>query len=245
MGHDHGSAAAGHRGRLVAVLALSLTILVVEVVGAARRQQPRPARGCRPRADRRRRASGSRSLAIWFAGAQPDERPHLRLPAARDPRRGHQRVPAVRDRGVRPVRGLAAAVRAARDRVGADARGRARRPRRERRLAVPAARRAAREPEHARRLPRGHGRLRGIGRRHRRRGRHRADRLDGRRHRRLGAHRPADPAAHVLAPARRHRRAPRGDAQGRRHGPRPRSTSSTRPASSTATTSTPGRSRRG
>ena len=35
MGHDHGSAAAGHRGRLVAVLALSLTILVVEVIGAA------------------------------------------------------------------------------------------------------------------------------------------------------------------------------------------------------------------
>ena len=35
MGHDHGSAAAGHRGRLVAVLALSVTILVVEVIGAA------------------------------------------------------------------------------------------------------------------------------------------------------------------------------------------------------------------
>jgi len=35
MGHDHGSAAAGHRGRLVAVLALSLTILVVEVIGSA------------------------------------------------------------------------------------------------------------------------------------------------------------------------------------------------------------------
>ncbi len=34
MGHNHESAAAGHRGRLVAVLALSLTILVVEVVGS-------------------------------------------------------------------------------------------------------------------------------------------------------------------------------------------------------------------
>ena len=33
MGHDHGSAAAGHRGRLAAVLALSLTILVVDVIG--------------------------------------------------------------------------------------------------------------------------------------------------------------------------------------------------------------------
>jgi len=35
MGYDHGSAAAGHRGRLVAVLALSLTILVVELIGSA------------------------------------------------------------------------------------------------------------------------------------------------------------------------------------------------------------------
>lgn len=34
MGHDHGSAAAGHRGRLAVVLALSLTILVVEVIGS-------------------------------------------------------------------------------------------------------------------------------------------------------------------------------------------------------------------
>jgi cobalt-zinc-cadmium efflux system protein len=34
MGHNHESAAAGHRGRLVAVLALTLTILVVEVVGS-------------------------------------------------------------------------------------------------------------------------------------------------------------------------------------------------------------------
>ena len=35
MGHNHASAAAGHRGRLAAVLALSLTILVVEVIGSA------------------------------------------------------------------------------------------------------------------------------------------------------------------------------------------------------------------
>ncbi len=34
MGHAHGSAAAGHRGRLAVVLLLGLTILVVEVVGA-------------------------------------------------------------------------------------------------------------------------------------------------------------------------------------------------------------------
>jgi len=34
MGHDHGSAAAGHRGRLAAVLALSVTILLVEAVGS-------------------------------------------------------------------------------------------------------------------------------------------------------------------------------------------------------------------
>ncbi len=33
--HDHGSAAAGHRGRLVAVLGLGLVILVVEVIGSA------------------------------------------------------------------------------------------------------------------------------------------------------------------------------------------------------------------
>ena len=35
MGHDHASSAARHRGRLAAVLALSLAILVVEAVGAA------------------------------------------------------------------------------------------------------------------------------------------------------------------------------------------------------------------
>ena len=35
MGHDHESAAASHRGRLVAVLALSLTILGVELIGSA------------------------------------------------------------------------------------------------------------------------------------------------------------------------------------------------------------------
>ncbi len=34
MPHTHGSAAAAHRGRLVAVFAISLTILVVEVVGS-------------------------------------------------------------------------------------------------------------------------------------------------------------------------------------------------------------------
>ena len=34
MPHSHGSAAAAHRGRLVAVFAISLTILVVEVVGS-------------------------------------------------------------------------------------------------------------------------------------------------------------------------------------------------------------------
>jgi cobalt-zinc-cadmium efflux system protein len=35
MGHSHASAAAVHRGCLAAVLALSLTILVVEVIRAA------------------------------------------------------------------------------------------------------------------------------------------------------------------------------------------------------------------
>lgn len=34
MAHNHGSAAAAHRGRLVGVLALSATVLVVEVVGS-------------------------------------------------------------------------------------------------------------------------------------------------------------------------------------------------------------------
>lgn len=34
MGHDHGSSAASHKGRLTAVLALSVTILVVEVIGS-------------------------------------------------------------------------------------------------------------------------------------------------------------------------------------------------------------------
>ena len=34
MPHPHGSAAAAHRGRLVAVFAISLTILVVEIVGS-------------------------------------------------------------------------------------------------------------------------------------------------------------------------------------------------------------------
>ena len=35
MPHTHGSAAAAHRGRLVAVFAISLTILLVEVIGSA------------------------------------------------------------------------------------------------------------------------------------------------------------------------------------------------------------------
>ena len=35
MAHTHGSAAAAHRGRLVAVFAISLTILLVEVIGSA------------------------------------------------------------------------------------------------------------------------------------------------------------------------------------------------------------------
>ena len=34
MAHDHASAAAGHRGRLLAVLLIGVVILVLEVVGA-------------------------------------------------------------------------------------------------------------------------------------------------------------------------------------------------------------------
>jgi cation diffusion facilitator family transporter len=34
-GHDHGTAAAGHRGRLVVVLGLTVAVLVAEVIGAA------------------------------------------------------------------------------------------------------------------------------------------------------------------------------------------------------------------
>ena len=70
-------------------------------------------------------------------------------------------------------------------------------------------------------------------------------RLDARRCRRVRADRPAHPAAHVRAPAGCHRHSPGGDPERRRHGRRPRSTSLTHPASSTATTSTPGRSPRG
>ena len=243
MAHAHGSAAAKSRGRLVAVFVLTLVILVVEVIGGDRLQQPRAPRRRRAHAHRRGgcRDGAPRDLV---RGTPRDERAHVRLPARRDHRRGDERVPAVRGRGIHPLRGVAPVVRAARHRVRADARDRARRPRRQCRLDVPAARRPAREPEHAWGLPRGDGRLPRVGRRHPRRDRDRADRLGPGRRRRLGGHRAAHPAAHVLPPARRDRRAPRGDPQGRRHGPCPGRTSSTRPASSTATTSTPGRSRR-
>ena len=108
MGHDHGSAAAGHRGRLVAVLALSLTILVVEVIGSA------VANSLALLADAGHVLTDVAGIAlalaaIWFAQRPPTNGRtfgYLRL----DPGRGHQRVPAVRDRGGRPVRGLAGAV---------------------------------------------------------------------------------------------------------------------------------------
>jgi cobalt-zinc-cadmium efflux system protein len=70
MAHDHRSAAAAHRGRLVAVMALSLTILGVEVVGGI------AANSLALLADAGHVLTdvagvGMALLAIWFAGRRP------------------------------------------------------------------------------------------------------------------------------------------------------------------------------
>ena len=70
MAHDHGSAAAANRGRLAAVLVLSLAILVVEVVGGI------AANSLALLADAGHMLAdvagvGMALLAIWFAGRGP------------------------------------------------------------------------------------------------------------------------------------------------------------------------------
>ncbi len=70
MSHTHGSAAAANRGRLVAVLILSLTVLVVEVVGGI------AANSLALLADAGHMLTdvagvGMALLAIWFAGRSP------------------------------------------------------------------------------------------------------------------------------------------------------------------------------
>ena len=70
MAHSHGSAAASHRGRLAAVLVLSLTILGVEVVGAI------ASNSLALLADAGHMLTdvagvGMALLAIWFAGRKP------------------------------------------------------------------------------------------------------------------------------------------------------------------------------
>ncbi len=70
MAHAHGSAAAAHRGRLIAVLALSLVILVVEVVGGI------AANSLALLADAGHVLTdvagvGMALVAIWFAGRSP------------------------------------------------------------------------------------------------------------------------------------------------------------------------------
>lgn len=70
MAHDHGSAAAAHRGRLVAVLVLSVAILAVEVVGGI------AANSLALLADAGHMLTdvagvGMALLAIWFAGRRP------------------------------------------------------------------------------------------------------------------------------------------------------------------------------
>jgi cobalt-zinc-cadmium efflux system protein len=70
MAHDHGSAAAAHRGRLAAILVLSLAILAVEVVGGI------AANSLALLADAGHMLTdvagvGMALLAIWFAGRSP------------------------------------------------------------------------------------------------------------------------------------------------------------------------------
>jgi cobalt-zinc-cadmium efflux system protein len=70
MLHAHSSAAAGSRSRLVAILALSLVILVVEVLGAiASNSLALLADAGHMLTDTA--GTGMALLAIWFAGRPP------------------------------------------------------------------------------------------------------------------------------------------------------------------------------
>ena len=186
-------------------------------------------------------------LAIWFARASPDQRAHVRLPATRDPRRGRERGRCSFGGGrVHPHRGLAAAVGppevASGLMLAVALVGLAANAASPRSLLRDAQRD---EPQHARRVPRGAWAISPgpaavivaavvialtgwIA----------ADAVASVA---IGA---ADPAAHLRAAARRDRRPARGDARRTSTWPTSAGTSSRRRASSTATTCTPGRSRR-
>ena len=179
MPHAHGSAAAAHRGRLLAVFAITLVVFVVEVVGGL------ISNSLALLADAGHMFTdvagiGLALLAIWFAGR----------PASQDRTFGYLRL-EILAAVVNAVLlfGLAAFVlfeawrRLSEPPVVASGLMLAialRRPRGQRGLDRPPARRPAPQPEHARGVPRGHGRPRRLGRRPRRRGRHRRHGLDAR-----------------------------------------------------------------
>ena len=178
MPHAHVTAARAARGRLLAVLVLSLVALAVEVVGA----WPPTVFPCSPMPAT---SSPTSRDQPGTAGdlVRPGDRParaDLRLPAARDPGRGRQRRPPVRGRRVHPVRGVAAPVGSAGGRIGSHARRGRRRPRRERRL-VWLLHDAQAGASRARRLSRGGRGRRGLGGGHRGGHCHRRDRSDRRR----------------------------------------------------------------
>ena len=141
MPHAHGSAAAAHRQRLLAVFAITLVVFVVELVGGVLSNSlALLADAGHMFTDVGRHRAGPR-CAIWFAGR----------PASPDRTYGYLRL-EILAAVVNAVLlfGIAAFVlieawrrlsRAAGGRVRADARDRARRPRRQRRLARPPARR--------------------------------------------------------------------------------------------------------
>lgn len=199
MSHALGSSAAANRDRLVAVLGLSLVILVVEAVGAF------ASNSLALLADAGHMLTdvsgiGLALLAIWFAGRAPtNDRTfgYLRLEivaavtnafllfgvAAFILFEAWQRLSAPPE----VASGLMLAVAL----LGLAANA----------VSLYLLRQAQREPEHARGLSRGHGRLRGLGGGHRRRGRHRDDRLEPGRRRGFSGHRPAHPAPDVRAPS--------------------------------------------
>ena len=144
MGHDHDHGAAGladHRGRLAVVLAITVMVLVVEVVGAA------VSGSLALLADAAHMLTDVAGLTLGLVAAALARRPatseaHVGLPPRRDPRCRCPGGAAARGRGLRPGRGRAAAALAARGGVDGDARLRRGRPGRQPRRPRRAERRA-------------------------------------------------------------------------------------------------------
>ena len=204
-----------------------------------------PALRRRPHAHRRPRTRhGPRRHPARLARLGPPA-PHLRALPARDPRRPRQRRAARRRGGLRARRGRSAAS-ATRPRCSAAP------------MLVVAIARPRRQPGRVRapargrvgvaqrrgRLPRGAGRHRRLGRRHRRRHRAPAHRLDVGRPARRRRHRAVDPPADLAARRAGAAHPGRGGARRASTWTRSRPTSASWPGSSTCTTCTCGRSPR-